>query len=38
LNLFENFKIEILDEKIIKRKIPNQKENIVSWNIVARKK
>ena len=38
LNLFENFKIEILDEKIIKRKIPNQKENIASWNIVARKK
>ena len=38
LNLFENFKIEILDGKIIKRKIPNQKENIASWNIVARKK
>ena len=38
LNLFKNFKIEILDEKTIKRKIPNQKENLASWNFVARKK
>ena len=36
--LNSGIEIEILDEKIIKRKIPNQKENIASWNIVARKK
>ena len=38
LNLFENFKIEILDEKIVKRKIPNRKENTAFWNIVAQKR
>ena len=38
LNLFENFKIEILDEKIVKRKIPNNKENLAAWNIVVKKK
>ena len=38
LNLFENFKIEILDEKITTRKIPNNKENFGVWNIVAKKK
>ena len=38
LNLFENFKIEILDEKIIKRKIPNNKESFASWNIVTQKR
>ena len=37
LNLFENFKIEILDEKIVKRKIPNNKENFAVWNIVVKK-
>ena len=38
LNLFENFKIEILDEKITTRKIPDNKENFGVWNIVAKKK
>ena len=38
LNLFENFKIEILDEKIIKRKIPNNKESFAAWNIVTQKR
>ena len=37
LNLFENFKIEILDEKIVKRKIPNNKENFAVWKIVVKK-
>jgi hypothetical protein len=38
LDFFENFKIEILDEKIIYSKIPSQKKNFASWHIVARKK
>ena len=38
LNLFENFKIEILDEKIIKSKILNNKESFASWNIVTQKR
>ena len=37
LNLFKNFKIEILDEKIVKRKIPNNKEIFAVWNIVVKK-
>jgi len=38
LNLFKNFKIETLDEKIIKSKIPNNKENSAVWNIVTQKR
>tara|TARA_Y100000996_G_C22523973_1_gene643629 strand:- start:208 stop:873 length:666 start_codon:yes stop_codon:yes gene_type:complete len=38
LKLFQNFKIELLNEKIIKTKIPNQNNNLAFWNIVAKKK
>jgi len=38
LKLFKNFKIEILNEKIINNKIPVKNNNIAFWNIVAKKK
>ena len=38
LDMFEGFKIEILEEKIVKRKIPNDNKIIAAWNIVAKKK
>jgi SAM-dependent methyltransferase len=38
LDIFEKFKIEILEEKIVKRKIPNDNKIFAVWNIVAKKK
>ena len=38
VKIFEKFKIETLEEKIIKKKIPNDNKIIAAWNIVAKKK
>jgi SAM-dependent methyltransferase len=38
LNIFEKFKIEVLEEKTTKRKIPNDNKIAATWNIIAKKK
>jgi SAM-dependent methyltransferase len=37
LNLFSNFKVEILEHKTIKREIPDDNHVFASWNLVAKK-